>query len=126
MNVNHRLFPESFLTNFMFHNFLIHHTIVEFQWVFMSQRIFYFSSFWLNNVGAFWVNSISLIVFLSFFHHFTQLFFMSKCGMLLINESSCRRVVFFLAAIKLTHNLVEFIHLDIDIEVFVNPDFFSF
>lgn len=96
----------------MLRNILSHYLLVEAEWVWSSEVVVQFSAFRLNDVRFPWRRRVVQSILLGMV--ILQHLLVQYCRVFLLNQALSRTfVAFHVSAVKLAHNLIEFVHFQI-------------
>jgi hypothetical protein len=113
------------LLDSVFSNVLLHDGVVEADRVFVGQAVFDLATLGLDNKGPLWVDNIRQVVILCLDHLFAQTLLVTKCSVLLLNQSTGGRLMFSLPRVVVfAHNLEELFHLQVVLAKYL--DFLAF
>ena len=107
----------SLVGNLVLKHVLVHHLVVELEWILFSNIVVDFSFSWLDHIGSLGIHSVgqrvvSHVDFTSL-HLFVEQILVSPTGLLLVHETTGGRLVLLLiVSVELSHDLVELIHLE--------------
>ena len=100
----------------MLHNVLCHHLIIELKRALLCQVVVDLTLLGLDDVGALGVDRVGkgvlLEVDIAGAHLFVQVVFVPPAGLLLVHETTRRRLVLFHArSVELAHHFIKLIHV---------------